>query len=305
MTRTLFATPSYRNDHDLIAELCESVDRHVKGDYEHFIVVPQSDIGMFRHFQSAHRRILSKESLVGERGYLRLPLPSRLRIPCILDKKIHEQWWKPGVGRVNGWLMQQMIKICIPDITDTETIVYLDSDVVFFRDFDPAMLWQHDKLHLQEHRAGADLETHRSWRRTARRLLGITEQGPADGALNYIGMAIPWRRSTLMAMRRRIEQTQGCRWIDAIAGNTDFSEYITYGLFCREVLRENSGHVASDAGLYCSIWTGDGSLDVDALARTIKPSNVALHIQSTIRLPMERRRELFAAARERFMENVK
>lgn len=283
-------TPSYRNDFEHAVDLCRSIDAHLKADFEHIILVPKADLGLFQKLASANRRILPEEDLVKPFGFWRLPIPTRFRIPGIIKWRIREQWYAPGGGRINGWVLQQILKLSAPSFTDAETLIFIDSDVELFRDFYPASLWTENKLRLHEHNAGVGNETHKVWRATARRLLGISEK-PGHEA-NYIGNLIPWRRSNVLKMQERITAVNGTPWRRALAKNPTFSEYILYGIFCREVLGADSGQIFEDLGLYNSIWTSDGRIDEDDLLGSILPSHVALHIQSTIPIALEDRRKL-------------
>ena len=167
-------TPSYQNDFSLATALCRSMDAMVSGDWVHHLIVPRRDLSLFRALEGPRRRVQAKEDIVSAHGYRSLPLPRRIRIPGLIDRRFKEQWWVPGAGRTSGWLVQQIIKLSAPDFTPAETLVFIDSDVQFVRPCAVEDLTGRGLVNLNQHSKGVQLATH-SWmsnpRMTAKELI--------------------------------------------------------------------------------------------------------------------------------------
>ena len=58
---------------------------------------------------------------------------------------------------------------------------------------------------------------------------------PAWSPHDYIATLISWRRESVLAMCRQIEQVHSRHWIKAIASERRFSECMLYGRFADEV----------------------------------------------------------------------
>jgi hypothetical protein len=284
-------TPSYRNDLEYARDLCSSVDRHIRGNVEHILIVPSRDLQLFLPLATASRRVITKEAVMRDYGFRRLPIPTKLRIPGIFQLKQTERWYAPGLGMMNGWTVQQILKLSAPSFTSAELLLYVDSDVELFRDFDPESLWEGDRLKLLENREGVEDPSLQLWSRAAKELLGLPYAAGQE-PFNYIGQLVPWLRSNVVKLQQRLQTVHGEEWYRVLARKRNFSEYLLYGIFCRDVLAAESGHVFMDFGLYNSIWTDVEGVSADALLDALRPSHVALHIQSTIPLPLERRRAI-------------
>jgi hypothetical protein len=91
------------------------------------------------------------------------------------------------------------------------------------------------------------------WTKTARRLLGLPAS--AVGFRNHVGNMICWNRETVKAMRSRIEISTGLNWMVALARTLQFSEYMLYGVFVREVLGYQAvDHLPSTVPLVKPSW---------------------------------------------------
>jgi hypothetical protein len=284
-------TPSYSNDFEYASDLCKSLDRHFKTEFEHLLIVPRKDMRLFEGLSSAHRRILSKEDLLKSYGFARIPVPTKISVPGVFKWKQTERWYGRGVGVVNGWTLQQILKLSAPQITAAEQLILVDSDVELFRDFYPEILREGPRLKLHQNLEGAaDPDIH-LWNQTARELLGLKSSEQVDG-FNYIGQLIPWSREIVLELQNHLERIHGEPWCRVLARKRRFSEYILYALFCREILGNHSDILSVDLGLYNSIWTDERGVSADVLVGSLLPTHVALHIQSTIPLDIAERREI-------------
>jgi len=286
-------TPSYRNDFELAVDLCSSLDAHFRARFDHVLIVPRRDLALFSRLASAHRRVLAKEDVLRAKGFRKLPTPTRVRIPGLVDLKFREQWWCAGAGRVSGWVVQQIIKLSAPDFTAAPVLLFIDSDVYFFKDFDATRLYSDGFVKLHRYAAGADLASHQAWYRIALRLLGSTRDAPP--MMNYIGSLVAWRRDVVLALRERLEKVNGQAWRLVIARCRTISEYILYGAYCSAVAPRATGHVFEDLRLAHALWTPGREADIPAVAAAVRDEHVAIHVQSTLPMTLARRHELIGA----------
>ena len=120
-------TPTYGRDLELCTLLCESVDRHVTSFSKHYLLVPDCDLPLFARFESERRSVLPASEFLP--GWLR-PLPR------VIQRKRRQYWWSLRAKPVSGWHVQQFLKIAATISLPYQRYCILDSDVVFFRDFD-------------------------------------------------------------------------------------------------------------------------------------------------------------------------
>jgi Family of unknown function (DUF6492) len=286
-------TPSYRNDCELAAELCRSIDQHVRGAYHHFLIVPQRDLALFAALASPARTVLTQESLLRPHGLFRLPLPRRLRLPPLLDRRVHDQWWCRGVGRVSGWFAQQLVKLASADITQAQNLLFIDSDIVLFRPLALQSLHTRGRLNLHQGPLQAHMTEHRRWLHIARELLGLAGRGPE--LHNYVGPVVAWRRANLLLLHERIAALQSGPWMRTVLRQPTLSEYMLYGVFCTEVLGDAGGHRVAASRLTRSVWTVQEDLAPEHIARGVLDDHVALLVQSTIPISAEQRRRILHA----------
>lgn len=234
---------------------------------------------LFRPLAGTARDVIAKEAVLGPHGFHKLPVPRQVKLPFFGGRRIKEQWWLRGAGRLSGWLVQQIIKLSAPEMTDDEHIVFIDSDVALVRPLELERLVAGNTIRLHEHTEGALLETHQRWRRVALELIG--SDGDQVPAKNYIGHLIGWRRSVIVRLQQRIEAVTGMDWRLALSKRKDISEYIIYGYFVQQAGEAKSGHMMDNLGLVRSLWVSDA----EAVARfldTLSPGEIAVHIQSVL-----------------------
>ena len=293
-------TPSYRNDFDNAVDLCRSIDQFCEFEFEHLVIVPQSDVKLFSALNGTNRRVIARESILRPHGFRRLPVPTLIKLPFGKTLRLREQYYLPGVGRVSGWLVQQIVKICAGELTTADIFIFADSDVFLVRPFSLAALRSGDQLTLQQHVRGRDLDTHKLWRKTAHELLGV-DKPQATEHFNYIGQLIPWDRATLDGLIRRIQSVTGPNWQRAIAKAKTVSEYILYGEYVVEIAAVAEPRPIRDMKLANSVWSPDAVIDVEAILAAMEPENIAVHIQSTNPLPIKERRAAIAAISSRLI----
>src|SRR5262249_38948975 len=159
-------------------------------------------------------------------------LPAWLRpMPRIFRRKRRQFWWSFRAKPVSGWHVQQLLKIAATMSLPHERYCILDSDIVFFRDFDLAQSEPPHTIPLFRvtNEVTADQPRHSRWVETSHQLLGLTT--PPLPAPDYIGHIIFWDRDATRAMVSKIERATGLGWVEALCRTRDFSEYMLYGYF--------------------------------------------------------------------------
>jgi hypothetical protein len=272
-------TPSHRKDIDRFALLCESVDRHVKGQETHYVIVNDDDVPLFSRFIGAKRIVLPSSKF----------LPNWLRlVPPFLLRKGRRVWWSFRSGPVHGWHIQQLLKIAAVSNLPEERFCIVDSDNVFFRPFDVSAYAGGGRIPLYvEHGAiAADAPLHAVWTRNCDRLLGQAETAfPAD---DYIGNVIVWDKRAVQDLTRAITAATKRNWQEALCKTRALSEYLLYGHFVQSSPSHFNAHEIVTDSLACAYWD-HAPLNAAAVASMVEQApttKVALCIESFSNTPV-------------------
>lgn len=271
-------TPSYRGDYERSTLLFESVDKYVTGFEKHYLIVHDEDFELFEKFHAGRRVVMRASEL----------LPSWLHeLPLIRWRK-RRYWWSFRARPVSGWHTQQLVKIRAAASLPEDRFCLIDSDNIFFREFDVSMFAPPHAPVLRVDRNGADhhVPSHMIWVQAARRLLGLPR--PTFPADDFIDQIIIWDKPTVQAMISRIETTVGCDWAEALCREHDFSEYMLYGNFVTgddELCARTTMLMDS---LCRTHWDSDTicSSDIAEMLDTSSSRQVALCIQSFNTTPL-------------------
>jgi hypothetical protein len=260
MNAVALITPTYSHDFERCTLLCESVDRYVSSFTRHYLIVPDEELALFAKFASERRVVLPVSEL----------LPRWLRsLPRFITRKNRRYWWSMGAKPVNGWHVQQFAKIAAASMVQEPLSCVLDSDIVFFRNFDMARATQGGiaPFHVEPHKVAEGATDHAKWVRSSYRLLGLGEpKFPTD---DYIGHIIFWNQRAVRAMIDRIEEVSGLHWIDALCRAHAISEYMLYGYFVRSDSAFLCDHHLTSDSPCLSYWDGI-ALDQPALKRLLQ-----------------------------------
>jgi Family of unknown function (DUF6492) len=257
-------TPTHLPDLARCELLAESLDRSAP-DVPHYLIVDRRDRSAFNHLHSGRRQLIESEALVRNRMWR---MPGRKGF-----------WLSLNAPPVRGWIMQQILKIASIEAIPEQTLVFCDSDTAFFRHFDRDDLLIDGKIGLIDVPFVNDDTRH--WTAVARRLLGLS---PYDGGYRtHVGNMICWNRETVKAMQRRIESSTGMSWKVALARTVNFSEYMIYGVFVREILGYDAvDHAPSTVPLVKASWGVEltNSSAIDAFFADFDPRTVAVMVHS-------------------------
>jgi hypothetical protein len=280
MNPVALLTPTYGRDLELCTLLCESVDRHVSAFSKHYLLVPDSDMALFAPFESERRSVLPASQF----------LPKWLRpLPRIIQRNRRQYWWSLRTPPVSGWHVQQFLKIAATMTLPHQRYCILDSDVVFFRDFDLSKFEYPNSIPLlrmpDEITLGKSRHSH--WVETTHRLLGFDT--PPLPASDFIGHIIFWDQQTTRAMVSKIETVTGLDWVEALCRVREFSEYLLYGYFAQNDARFAATHSFSSSTPCVSYWDSP-RLDQDELNQLLRRADaddVAFSVASFSGTPVQ------------------
>lgn len=224
-----FITPSYLPDLERCRLLVESVERYAPDSMRHYVIVDRRDLSAFSSLASARTQVVVKQDVV----------------PTLHQLRIAAKWWAVGLGLpVRGWIVQQIIKLSVDRLSDADTFVFLDSDAVLVRPFDPPWARPAAPVPLFREQGPAlvsDMNT--AWHQVSAERLGIPAPQRAD--INYVGALVTWRRDALVGLHRRLEEVSGRSWVESVVRLRRLSEYTLYGVYVEQVLGiQAAGHAA-------------------------------------------------------------
>lgn len=280
-------TASYAKDIERFALLSESIDTWLTGYTKHYVLVNDEDVPLFARFASDRRVIVPASRHLPK--WL-IALPSALQF---LSKR--RVWLSLLSSPVNGWHIQQILKISGVLHAPEQRVCILDSDNLFFREFDIGAYAGGEKtpLFVTRGEIDADHPFHVLWLRTIDQMLGIKQRAfPAD---DYVGNALVWDRDTVRAMTAAIKTATGLNWVLALCRKKKFSEYLLYGNFVENSPEHLARHRRTEDSIAVSHWD-DTRLDraaIETMMRAARSDQAALCIQSYSSTSIEDIREVF------------
>lgn len=242
-------TPSYWMDVERCRLLVESTERWVNPALRHYLIIAQRDVPLFKPMLTSRTSLIVVEDII-PKWLFRVPGLRRF-------------WLSLRTRPVKNWILQQIVKLSAPSVITEDVLLYADSDMFFIAPFDARSFEQDGRvpLLLETGQRGL-IASNDEWQATCSRLLGLAAEAAVD--TNYIGQLVWWRRLNALAALRRVEETTGKPWQQAIASLSGFSEYILYGLYNHRVLGEKSGHW-NDGIVRTLCYWGTTALDLAAL----------------------------------------
>ncbi|MBV2144301.1 hypothetical protein KUG47_12435 [Falsochrobactrum sp. TDYN1] len=286
--KTAIVTASYNQDFERCKLLCETIDEHVSGFTNHYILVEPRDVALFRQLAGPRRIIVDEREL----------LPSWLHVfpdPTTWGRR--RIWLSLKTKPLRGWHVQQLRRIAIARYAQDDAFFYVDSDVAFVRPYNCNSLWQEDRLRLLV-RPGAlanpQWPEHLGWSANTTKLLGVET---SSNTLNdYIGTLIGWRRDTILSMCDLIEQKNGMHWAAALGKMRRFSECMLYGRYVDDVLN-GTGHFHDTTDLCRVQWFAPPPTEDEfrTFIAELAPQQVAIGIQSFLDISVDDIRRIIGA----------
>jgi hypothetical protein len=215
--------------------------------------------------------------------------------PSFLRRGNRKVWLSLLSSPVHGWHIQQIVKIAGVLTAPEQRVCILDSDNLFFREFDVGKYAgaPNTPLFVTRGAIRAASPLHSLWLRTVDQLLGVRETAfPAD---DYVGNALVWDRDSVRAMTDAIKSATGTNWILALCRRKKFSEYLLYGHFVANAPEHLAAHEIMENSIAVSHWE-DTRLDraaIEAMMRAASLEQVALCIQSYSSTSIDDIRDVF------------
>lgn len=231
MTKTTFFSPSFRGDLDRFLLLRTSIARFYRGAARHVVAVPRADVAMFREaLLHDTAEVIEQERFVPEYFYPKLWVRAMTKLfPA-------QSWRLSSVAGRRGWIIQQIVKLSLPEIVHDGAVAILDSDIVFLRDFDDGIFGaaRGGRRLLLRDEPKTESGKHRKHIARAREILGLPE-----GSTEHHYMAYPtiWYMDWVTQLRAHIEAKHHQPWQRALFEADVFSEYSLYGVYVDEVVR--------------------------------------------------------------------
>lgn len=231
-------TMSYKDDFEECCLLCESIDRYVSKEVYHYIFVRDNDLKLFKSLEGERRIVLPQSSVL---PWWSVNLPFRFMR--------HYFRISPFTIPVRGWIIQQIVKLSVWEVIDTQFDVYLnvDSECVFMRSFDSNVLLNEkgelgiyrEKMHWEGNED--TLQAHRQFCSSAKRLLGLEEPLEKIEEYYYFAPVVAFRRNTLIDLCREISKRHWSHNYKVALMNTyRFSEYFLYTIYVLYKLEQNA-----------------------------------------------------------------
>jgi hypothetical protein len=287
MKRMSVITPSFAPDFELCAELHQSVLECSAESVHHHIIVPRSDIKLFRR-------------LAGPRTHIRCEadfLPGSF-VP-VPHTKFTVNLRQP-IPPVRGWILQQLIKLAAVAASEDDVALLVDSDIEFIRPFGVETFVRNGivRFYRKPDEIDQSRPKHFIWHQVARALLGLKPAAPPYA--DYISSLLAWNPAIVRQMLAKIVSTTGRPWTTAIAGHLHFSEWTLYGVFVDEAMGgAPANSFVSDDPLCLPYWN-DGPLSTQGaidFLRGVRPTDIAAMISAKSCTPLAVRRAAFAAHR--------
>ena len=262
-------TPSYALDFERCRLLADSVRDRVAPEIAHYIIVDRRDEGLFQALRGPRTHIIVKQSI----------LPWWLH-----QAPFSTRWWLSFKGPpLRGWIVQQIVKLSVDAVTRADVMIFMDSDTLLIKPFDPRAAERDGAVPLFRERLPAEDVHNTKWHTVASELLGLAiEPGPRS---SYVTQAVTWLRSNLIALQCQIERTTGRGWAESLCSLPTMSEYVLYGVFCERMLRERSNHYLDGRITTLNYWDTvplDGS-DLAALRDRLRPEHIGVMISAKSR----------------------
>jgi Family of unknown function (DUF6492) len=288
MSPVALLTPTYGRDLEICTLLCESVDRHVKSFSKHYLLVPDSDVALFAPLSSGRRIVISASTYLP--AWLRpLPRIASVMVAPASPASRRQFWWSLRAKPVNGWHVQQLLKIAATISLPYERYCILDSDIVFFRDFDLARFEYPNSIPLltMANEVTPDQPCHSRWVDTSHQLLGLPT--PLFPATDFIGHIIFWDKQTTRALIARIEEVTGVEWVEALCRTREFAEYMLYGYFVQNDPASALRHAVVHSTPCVSYWDDPtlSKTDLTQMLRRANRDDVAFSIASFSGTPVD------------------
>ena len=206
----------------------------------------------------------------------------------MIQRKRRQFWWSLRAKPVSGWHVQQFLKIAATISLPHQRYCILDSDVVFFRDFDLSRFEYPNAIPLL---TMANAVTAGSAAPFALARDQPSAARAADAAVPGVGLH---RTHYILGPADdpragpRIEAVTGLDWIEALCKTREFSEYMLYGYFVQNDPASAAVTPSSRAPLRQLLGAADAEQGrTEPLLRSADRNDVAFSIASFSGTPVQ------------------
>ncbi len=288
----IFLTPSYHGDLQRFLLMRKSLRRFCLTPMQHLVVVNKRDANMFAEAVTNDPavKVLIAESYVDRSFYPQL----WYRVLRRTFPKQARRFTHCG-GRA-GWFTQQIVKLASPQITNEATVIVVDSDLVFIREFDERT-FAADSGGQMLARIDTEPGNHGAFLEKARALLKLP---PGTAECHYMSHPAVLQTEWLRSLHGYLEQLYGQGWQRTLfeaEAHSDWwlSEYCLYGTYVEEILKPANLHIRT-APFAIGVWTTDDMPGIDDILeradriRRYEPHSedpICLVVQSSLHMPVE------------------
>lgn len=276
--RFSFLTVTYKGDLEAFELLCDSIDRHNPSTV-HYVLVDHSDLGLFQRFATDRRKVIDLKSVLPQFHEINI---GKRRL-----------WLLPWRHVVRGWIYQQIVKIHFTSLLQDEAVILVDSDAKFIRPVLDEHVFREDRVYLYRRPVPLPMDDMENWHNAARQSLGLSQSG--YNGKDYISTAVTWSPQVARMMIAQIEARHGIAWYRYLLKFFRISEYVLYGIFCEELQGPQQGLVEPTERELCHCswhYSLDDVAELERFRADIKPDQVAVLIQSNLRMPEPARRAI-------------
>ncbi|NDP46981.1 MAG: hypothetical protein GZ085_01060 [Sulfuriferula multivorans] len=284
MTVGTFFSPSYIGDLERMVWLRRSIEAFQVTPTRHVIAVPRQDLGAF-------------QNALGRSSEVELVFQEDLVDPCFypdilyrLAKKFApgQSWRLDTRAGKPGWIVQQIVKLSSNRLINDGPIIFLDSDLFFYRRFslkDDLGLHDGKRVLVRINQEGGSAP-HRHHAANSWRFFGLPES-PTNNA--YMAYPAIWYPDWLSQMQQHIESLKSMPWQKALlAVDFNISEYTLYGVFIDEVLKPDNLTVR-DRSFDLIAWdraSFDAIRSEVLSGRPLPADKLTLCLQSNLHIPV-------------------
>ena len=210
--------PALEKDSQMLKDVISSIRENIKHPVRNIYIVAPKDSKLLQEIATSFHCIFVDEQSIA-------PLP-KADIHYIVN----------DMDR-SGWLYQQLLKLSIDKISDSELVLICDADTMFIRD----LVFTNRNKCIFNH----SIERHHPYYETYYRIFNED----ISSELSFVCHNMLFKQSWLKEMKKKIESIHNEPWWKVIINKTDyhnisgFSEYETYGNYClkihsSEIIRE-------------------------------------------------------------------
>ncbi|CAG1022311.1 hypothetical protein MTYM_01623 [Methylococcales bacterium] len=282
-----FFTPSYIGDIERVYLLRESIRHFVKESLPHYLIVPKQDYQTFRDKFSLDKNviILKQNDYVADYFYSTFLYRLLNRIAPQQSWRLHTQSGRPG------WIVQQIVKLSLPDIIDEDAAFIIDSDVFFIRPFSihEIVSQSPDERILMRRQSTDQRLIHEKHIQRSREILGL-ETGTAE--FNYMSWPAIFYKDWVKNLQSYLEKKNDCHWQYTLFEANTISEYSIYGVYIDEVAKFKNCKIIATP-LHQGIWSYEDFIDFINRKTSYGADKVCIVIQSNLDISVEQYKKHF------------